>query len=96
MKINPAALRAIRERSGLTERDLARLAKVSIQSVSDLELGNRGGRPDTIHKIRKALKVPLAAILIDPEPTYPPNAAPLDFDDVVEVLDELEASEGVA
>lgn len=63
MYLNPEALRAIRERSGLTESELARLSGVSQPHLSNLERGRRGARPPTIKALADALQVPLTALL---------------------------------
>ncbi len=48
-------LRAVRRRSGLTQRELARLAGVGKGTVSDLEALKRGGYPRTIRRLADAL-----------------------------------------
>ena len=50
-------LRELRESKGLTQDELATLADLSRNAVSDLELGHRKPRPSTRRKLAKALKV---------------------------------------
>jgi transcriptional regulator with XRE-family HTH domain len=62
-EINPAALRALRERSGLTQKALADAAGISFQYVNDLESGHRAGqRPALRNALAEALNVPVTAI----------------------------------
>ncbi len=53
-----ATLRQLRERNALAQRDLARLAGMSVNTVLDLEKGRRRPRPSTRRKLAKALNVP--------------------------------------
>lgn len=69
MKINPTALAVIRERSGLTQTALARASGVSQGRISELEMGDREGRPldarpSTAKSLADALDVPLLAIIV--------------------------------
>lgn len=66
VQINPAALKAIRERSGLTRTALAELAGIKQSHVSNLEAGRRNASPDVTVALARALKVDVAAILKDP------------------------------
>ena len=52
-----ATLRQLREKSILTQADLATLAGVTPATISDLETGKRKARPSTVRKLAKALKV---------------------------------------
>ncbi len=61
--INRAALRAIRERSGLTVSELARLSGVSQPHISNIESGVRGARAPIIKALADALEVPMLALL---------------------------------
>ena len=61
--LNPAVLRALRERSGLTVSELARQSGVSQPHISNLELGRRGARPPIIKALADALGVPVMALL---------------------------------
>jgi transcriptional regulator with XRE-family HTH domain len=62
-RINGEALRAIRERTGLTVSELARKGGVSQPHLSNIELGRRGGRPPIIRALADALGVPVGALL---------------------------------
>ena len=72
MHLNRHALRAIRERSGLSLSGLARLAGVSQPHLSNLEHGHRQASPATVRRLARALKVPVPAILVDPDPDAEP------------------------
>jgi len=65
MRSNGHAIRAIRERSGLTATQLAEMVGVTRPFISNIELNNRDGSPEVIKAIAAALKVPLTAILYD-------------------------------
>jgi len=67
MHVNPAALRAIRERTGLTVSGLARLSGISQPHLSNLENGRRRAGPAAIKALAEALQVPMTALL-GPEP----------------------------
>lgn len=67
MRINRHALRQIRERSGLSKTKLAMEAGVSTGTLNDLESGRRGGSDELIRKVAGALKVPVTAIIVDPD-----------------------------
>lgn len=67
MRCNPAALRAIRERSGLTVSALAESAGIKQAHLSNVEAGRRNASPEVVVALAKALKVDLPAILADPE-----------------------------
>lgn len=67
MTVSPAALATIRERSGLTQSELARLSGISQGRISELETGDRHGRPlaarpPTVRALADALGVPILAI----------------------------------
>lgn len=64
MRSNPAALAAIRERSGLTQTDLAKQTGVSQGRISELETKSVGLRPGTAKKLAEALQVPVVAITL--------------------------------
>lgn len=68
MQLNRAALRAIRERSGMTIASLARAVGISPDHLSNIEAGRRNPSPDIGVALAKALKVELPAILADPDP----------------------------
>ena len=67
MEINPAALRTIRERSGMTVTALAESAGVRQAHLSNIEAGRRKASPELVVALAQALKVELPAILKDPE-----------------------------
>lgn len=69
VKVNRHAMKEIRERSGLSVPQLAQAIepRVSHGTLYDIENGNRGASPDMAVRIAKALKVPLVAILADPD-----------------------------
>ena len=56
-------LRAARQRAGLTQRELARLAGVGKGTVSELEVGRRGCYPRTIRKLAEALGAKVADLM---------------------------------
>jgi transcriptional regulator with XRE-family HTH domain len=61
--MNGAALQAIRERSGLTQSDLARLTGISQGRISEIESGSPKVRPATVKSLAEALSVPMTALL---------------------------------
>lgn len=67
MRLNPTALRVIRERSGMTVTSLAEQAGIGQSHLSNIEAGRRKAGPDVVVKLARALKVELPAILCDPE-----------------------------
>lgn len=75
MHLNPYALRVIRERSGLSLSELARLADISQPHLSNLERGRRRASPATVRRLAAALKVPVPALLADPVPDAPAEAS---------------------
>lgn len=66
MRCNGAALRVIRERSGLSVTALAREAGISQPHLTNIEKGDRQASPEVISKLARALKVTLPALLADP------------------------------
>ena len=50
-------LRAVRQKMGLTQRELAALAGTGSGTISDLETVRRGAYPRTTRKLASALKV---------------------------------------
>lgn len=70
---NGPAIRAIRERSELTVRQLCELIEeqdgitVHVNHLRNVETGARGASPQLIGAIARALKVPKVAILADAE-----------------------------
>ncbi len=63
MVLNGQALQAIRERSGLTQTELAAQTGVSQGRISELEAGNLRVRPNTVKALADALRVPTTALL---------------------------------
>ena len=67
MRINHAALRVIRERTGYTQAKAAELAGIDRSNYAHLEAGRRPGTAEQVKKIATALDVPFTALL-GPEP----------------------------
>lgn len=67
--VNPTALRAARERLGLTQHQLARLVGVAGgERISRWELGLDEPRPDSIARLARVLDAPVIELLdVDPE-----------------------------
>ena len=67
-------LREARKRRGLTQRELARLAGVSVSLIRKLEQGDydNGLRLETVRKMAVALSVPTSALAIGGRP-FPPD-----------------------
>lgn len=65
MRSNGHAIKAIRERSGLTVTELAEKTGSSRPFIANIEANRRDGSPRVIKAIAAALKVPLTAILYD-------------------------------
>lgn len=63
LRLNGHALRVIRERSGVSVSDLARLAQISQPHLTNIELGRRGGSSAVARRLADALRVPLLAII---------------------------------
>jgi transcriptional regulator with XRE-family HTH domain len=62
--VDPAALRAARERAGLTQHQLARLVGVAGgERVSRWELGTSEPRPDILVRLARVLKIRAAELL---------------------------------
>jgi len=74
--LNRHALRAIRERSGLSITALAARAGVSQPHLSNLESGRRQASPAMVRRLARALAVPVVALLGAPEPE-PGGSGPL-------------------
>lgn len=67
-KVNHEALRAIAERSGYTSTSLAReLGLKNHSHISNLMAGRRRASWDLLKAIAAVLKVPVAAIVADPD-----------------------------
>lgn len=65
--MNHEALRAIRERSGLSITALATEAATKQSHLSNIESGRRNASDELIVALAKALKVPIPAIICAPE-----------------------------
>jgi transcriptional regulator with XRE-family HTH domain len=63
--ISLPGLRAARQRSGLTQRELGELAGVGKGAVSELEVGRRGAYPRTIRRLAKALETEISNLFED-------------------------------
>ncbi len=66
MDLNPSALRAIRERSGLSVTALAELSGIKQSHLSNIEAGRRRASAEVSVALAGALKVDLLAILAAP------------------------------
>lgn len=56
-------IRRLRKKSGLTQEELAELARMDPKSIIEIEAGKRNPTLKTISKIARALKVPLPNLL---------------------------------
>jgi transcriptional regulator with XRE-family HTH domain len=66
MDLNRHALRALRERSGLSVTALADLAGIKQAHLSNIEAGRRRASAEVAVALARALKVELLAIIADP------------------------------
>lgn len=66
MRVNGKALRAIRERSGMTIKALADAVGMDPNHLSNVEALRRQTNDEVILALAKTLKVELPAILLDP------------------------------
>ena len=66
MDVNPEALKALRERSGMTGPALAEAAGIGKAHLSNIEHGRRTPSPQITKALADALKVPVSAILAAP------------------------------
>lgn len=65
MRVHGPAVRELRERSGLSQAELCKLADIGAATLSRLESGRQSSfHPATVHRLAAALRVPLVAILI--------------------------------
>ncbi len=62
LRQNGAAIRCLREKDGWHQPEFARKVGMSQAALSNIELEKRSARPATIHRIARALRVPVAAI----------------------------------
>lgn len=66
VRLNTSALRALRERSGMTVTALAAAAGIKQSHLSNIEAGRRNASPEVAVALASALCVDLPAILSDP------------------------------
>jgi transcriptional regulator with XRE-family HTH domain len=64
MTSNGTAIRAIRERTGLTKTQLASATEIDRTHLGRIEKGERNGTPSQLVKIAEALGVPVTAITV--------------------------------
>jgi transcriptional regulator with XRE-family HTH domain len=65
LRQNGAAIRSLREKDGWHQPEFARQVGMSQAALSNIEREKRSARPATIHRIARALRVPVAAITRD-------------------------------
>jgi transcriptional regulator with XRE-family HTH domain len=65
LRQNGAAIRSLREKDGWHQPEFARKVGMSQAALSNIEREKRSARPATIHRIARALRVPVAAITRD-------------------------------
>ncbi len=75
MRINHLALRAIRERSGLSQSQTAHGSKIDRPNYAHIEAGRRRGTEEQIHRIAEYLRVPTGAIALMKDENLPDEAA---------------------
>lgn len=73
---------AIRERRGLTQRNLAAAAHISVSTVSKVERGEITPRLETLHKMARVLRVNTTALTDPARPEPPETVAVEQWDDV--------------
>ena len=56
-------LRAARQRSALTQRELGELAGVGKGTIWELEVGRRGAYPRTIRRLAEALEIEISNLV---------------------------------
>ena len=76
VRSNGAAIKALREATGLGLRDLARATNRDPGFISRLERGEREASPPTLRAIADALRVPLAAITSPEQDTQRDSLSP--------------------
>jgi DNA-binding XRE family transcriptional regulator len=62
LRQNGSAIRSLREKDGWHQPEFARKVGMSQSALSNIEREKRSARPATIHRIARALRVPVAAI----------------------------------
>lgn len=69
VRINPDALKAIREKDGHTQLSLAAASGVSQNRISELESAEKSSvRPTTVKALADVLQVPVSALVLADEP----------------------------
>ena len=63
MKLNHAALRVIRERTGKSQSQVAELAGIDRSNYAHIEAGRRRGTEEQIKAFAEALQIPFDALL---------------------------------
>jgi len=63
MQLNPAALKALRERSGLSQTQLADSSSIRRDTLNHLEHGRRTATEQQIVALAHALHVPVTALI---------------------------------
>jgi DNA-binding XRE family transcriptional regulator len=56
-------LRQARQRAGVTQRELARIAGASKNTITELEVGRRGAYPRTVRRLAEALGTKVADLM---------------------------------
>lgn len=67
MQVNRHAVRALRERSGLTVTSLAEQAGIGQAHLSNIEAGRRKASPEVVVALARALKIDVLAIVLEHE-----------------------------
>lgn len=67
VQVNPAALTAIRERSGYKKSTFASLVGISPSYLTEMEKGDKPGSADVIKRMADALRCPVAALICHPD-----------------------------
>ena len=81
-------LRRLRKERGFEQAELAKAAKSSQQTISDIERGKRDPRESTLEKLAEALGVPIGALFDDGgTPPVPPRPRTPLVDEKEEVFD---------
>lgn len=76
-KLFAMRLKAVRIQKGMTQADLAKVAKLSVHGVQSLEIGRAWPEHDTVMRIAKALGVNESFLFFDPENIPPEEVAKL-------------------
>jgi DNA-binding XRE family transcriptional regulator len=56
-------LRTARQRVGVTQRELARIAGVGKNTITELEVGRRGAYPRTVRRLAEALEIEISNLV---------------------------------